>query len=437
MTALLLFCVVSISAIAPLAQAETIEELQAKIEAQNKKILEVEAEIKKYEAELTVIGANKNTLQNEIKRLDTVRKKLAADISATTNRIETSNLKLTELGSAIGITEERINRSRGGISEALRSLSQAGDTTLVEQYFGADDISDAWADMDMLATFSLQIGDYADVLTKAKQELQTHKLSVESEKNKLTSYKYEISQQKIVLDTNRKEQDTILSETKNKESEYQKLLATKRAAKLEFERELNSYESALKYTLDPNSIPSPGAGVLGWPLETSYMAKCAERKNTFGNIYCITQYFGDTPFAKSGAYNGKGHNGIDFGIPDGTKIVSTVSGVVEATGNTDQYRGCYSYGKWVLIKHGNGLSSLYAHLSVISVSSGEAVSSGGLIGFSGRTGYATGPHLHFTVYASDAVKLLKLGELKSKTNCANATVPVSATSGYLNPLDYF
>jgi murein DD-endopeptidase MepM/ murein hydrolase activator NlpD len=437
LTGLLLFCVLSVVPLVPIAHAETIAELQAKIEAQNKKIQEVEAEIKKFEAELTVIGANKNTLQNEIKRLDTVRKKLSADINATTNRIEASNLKLTELGSAIDITNTRISRSMSGVGEALRSLSHAGDTTLIEQYFGADDISEVWMDMDMLATFSLQIGEYANVLTAAKQELQTHKQSVETEKNKLTNYKYEIAQQKVVLDNNRKEQDTILSETKNKESEYQKLLATKRAAKLDFERELNSYESALKFTLDPAAIPSPGAGVLGWPMESAYMAKCAERKATFSNIYCITQYFGDTPFAKSGAYNGKGHNGIDFGVADGTKIVASLSGVVEATGNTDQYRGCYSYGKWVLVKHGNGLSTLYAHLSVISVSAGDAVAAGGLIGFSGRTGYATGPHLHFTVYASDAVKLMRLGDIKIKTGCAAATVPVSATTGYLNPLDYF
>ena len=107
-----------------------------------------------------------------------------------------------------------------------------------------------------------------------------------------------------------------------------------------------------------------------------------------------------------------------------------------ATGNTDAYKGCYSYGKWVLVKHTDGLSSLYAHLSYISVTEGTQVPVGGLLGYSGKTGYATGPHLHFTLFASDGVKLVKLGDIKAKTNCAGATVPVAPTGAYLNPMSY-
>lgn len=116
--------------------------------------------------------------------------------------------------------------------------------------------------------------------------------------------------------------------------------------------------------------------------------------------------------------------------------MAVLAGNVRATGNTDAYKGCYSYGKWILIEHVNGLTTLYAHLSEISVNAGEAVATGEVIGYSGNTGYSTGPHLHFTTYASDAVQVVKLGEVKKQTNCAQASVPVSSWSGYLNPLDY-
>jgi murein DD-endopeptidase MepM/ murein hydrolase activator NlpD len=152
----------------------------------------------------------------------------------------------------------------------------------------------------------------------------------------------------------------------------------------------------------------------------------------------ITQYFGNTPFAASGAYNGKGHNGIDLAASIGTPVHASLAGVVRGTGNTDATKGCYSFGKWVYIQHANGLGTIYAHLSEIDVSQGQQVSTGQLLGYSGETGYATGPHLHFGVYVDSATKIIKLGEAtQSKTPCANVTMPVpTSIQGYLNPLNY-
>ena len=147
----------------------------------------------------------------------------------------------------------------------------------------------------------------------------------------------------------------------------------------------------------------------------------------------ITQYFGDTAFAKSGAYNGKGHNGIDFGASPGTPILSSLSGTVAGTGNTDLVAGCYSYGKWVLINHDNGLSTLYAHLSLIKAEKGQRVSTGDIIGYSGNTGYTTGPHLHFGVYATQGVKIV---QYTNSVNCKNAVIPVADLRAYLNPIQY-
>jgi murein DD-endopeptidase MepM/ murein hydrolase activator NlpD len=108
--------------------------------------------------------------------------------------------------------------------------------------------------------------------------------------------------------------------------------------------------------------------------------------------------------------------------------------VVLGTGNTDVTCPNASYGKWVFIKHGNGLSTLYAHLSVISVSKGESVSTSEVIGYSGSTGYATGPHLHFGVYATSGSEITSF----ASKSCAGRTytMPVADVSAYLNPLSY-
>ncbi len=145
---------------------------------------------------------------------------------------------------------------------------------------------------------------------------------------------------------------------------------------------------------------------------------------------CITQYFGNTAFSRTAAYKGQGHNGIDLRASVGTPVKAALTGTVQEI-NLGTAPNC-QYGKWVLIKHNNGLTTLYAHLSSISVVPGQAVSTGQLIGYSGQTGYATGPHLHFTVYVSSGVTFTQY-----KCNSgASVKLPISPFNGYLNPINY-
>ena len=206
-----------------------------------------------------------------------------------------------------------------------------------------------------------------------------------------------------------------------RESEYLKLIAQKKIQEASFEDALADLQGKLQYAVKQSQITAAGSGILQWPVD---------------NVR-ITQKFGNTSFSASGAYNGKGHNGIDLAASIGAPIKAARGGVVLGTGNTDQVRGCYSFGKWVLIKHDNGLDTIYAHLSQVSVYSGESVSTGDVLGYSGETGYATGPHLHFGVYVSEATQIMRLGDAtKSKTPCSGATMPVAPLSAYLNPANY-
>ena len=186
---------------------------------------------------------------------------------------------------------------------------------------------------------------------------------------------------------------------------------------------MRDYESKLKFILDPSTIPTSGTAVFAWPLKN----------------FVITQLFGGTEFATRNAavYGGRAyHPGIDLGVPRGTAIYAPLSGTVRATGNTDLVTGCFSWGKWTLIDHANGLSTLYAHQDVVSVVAGQSVTTGDLIGYTGNTGYSTGPHLHFTVYAKEGVTVRKFNEVKAVTSCGPATTPISAVDAYLDPMNY-
>lgn len=421
------------------SNAETAQEIQQKIAEQNSKIAALEKEIAEYERTLESIGGTKKTLQGEINRIDLSRKKIGTDISITENRTITATLELKRLGGAIVDKASRIETSTKTIAKSLRTLNQLENSTTIEYFLTANGLMEAWIEADRVSQLGLALRNEIVDLQDTKVALTADYSETEKKRATLLSLKRELAGQKLLLDQNRKEQQSLLSVTKNKESEYQKILAAKLEAKAAFEKELTDFEASLKFTLDPNTIPRAGSGVLTFPIDPSFMARCKDRVKTFGNAYCLTQFFGYTDFAKSGAYQGSQHNGIDFGVPEGTKIVAALSGVVEATGNTDASRGCYSYGKWVLVRHGNGLSTLYAHLSVISVSEGSNVTTGSLIGYSGKTGYATGPHLHFTLYASNAVSVIRMKDIPgrtAKTACDNMYVPVSSKSGYLDPYSY-
>lgn len=90
-----------------------------------------------------------------------------------------------------------------------------------------------------------------------------------------------------------------------------------------------------------------------------------------------------------------GNNGVDIGVPVGTTVYASMSGVVSLIRGGDGWNG--GYGNYIVIKHNNGVQTLYAHLSGISVNKGETIEKGDVIGHSGNTGRSTGPHLHFEV----------------------------------------
>ncbi len=405
--------------------AETADELKAKMDRVNIEIANLQKEIDSYSSKVTSTQGEAKTLKEALKNLESQKGLLEKKVASTKLQVDKTVVDITITENKVEKTKDEIEKQKKGIKELIISLHQKehGAGNLFETMLGESHLSDAVQFVFQADKVNAELASKTIKLSSSKKNLEETKTLYEQKNKQLTDLQKTLVLQKQTVVQTTVEKNTLLAETKNKEAEYQKLIKEKKNKKDALEKEMGDFEAKLQAIIDLSKLPKYGTGALSPPVEK----------------VTITQYFGNTAFATANAqaYNGHGHNGIDFGLPIGSKVLAAQDGVVLGTGNTDEACSGASYGRWVLLKHLNGLSSLYAHLSKTLVSAGQKVTRGDNIALSGNTGYSTGPHLHFTVYASDAVHITGPTEYRSKACGTYLVMPVSPVSGYLNPLTYF
>ncbi|MFH1608711.1 MAG: peptidoglycan DD-metalloendopeptidase family protein [Patescibacteria group bacterium] len=409
------FLLVGILLIIPLvfSNAQTAQELNDKISQKNSDIAKLEAEIKSYQNELTSLSKQKSSLAGSIKELDITRKKLNADIAITQDKIDKTNLIIKGLSSQILTKEDSISNDIQAITLDIRKISEFEEYDLIEVLLSKNNFTDIWNDIDSIIFVREKIRERISELRLIKVDLEDTRVETTDARNELVVLKNKLADQKKIVDQNTKEKNKLLSQTKNSESAYQKLLQDRLVKKIAFEKEITDYESQLKFILDPSSLP--GKGSLSWPLDYIY----------------VTSPFGPRTLGGVAGF----HNGTDFKAAVGTPVKAASDGTVKGIGDTDAT--CFyktSFGKFIFIKHNNGLATTYAHLSLIKVKEGQKVKKGEVIGYSGNTGHSTGPHLHFSVYVAKVAEMTT----RPSTLCPGETyrIPMAPTDAYLNPMLY-
>jgi len=401
--------------------AQTADQLKSNLDDLSLQIKALDQEIKAYNKKISETQGEAKTLKQALAKLEARKVGLSKDIAFTKLRIKQAEDNISFTKNKITNTESTLEKTRLALAESLRTLVHYEQSVprFVSVLAPGAHLSDALDVSKRTTDITQAINEKARALIDTKTVLSVEKASYEQRKNILISLNETLTDQKELVEQTSKDKNSLLVQTKNKESTFQQLMAERAKKKGQLESEMLDVEAKLKTIVDASKLPKYGKGVLQYPLDKPL----------------ITQYFGNTPFSSKNpqVYNGSGHNGIDFGTKVGTPILSAASGIVLGTGDTDAACSGVSYGKWVLVKHGNGLTSLYAHLSVIQVSAGEQVTSRQKLGLSGNTGYSTGPHLHFTVFASDAVQITNY---VSKVCGTNMRMPIAPRAGYLNPLSY-
>ncbi len=386
--------------------ASLVDDLKIQIDQKNAEIKKLEEEGQKYSGVIAAKEKEIGTLQQRINALSRNIQKINSDVKITNVKVQKTELQIRQLKEQIQGKEQSIEKKKMAIATLLKTMHQREQENLIEILLKNINLSSFFGEVNATLELQNQIINDEQELKSLKEGLATNKQDAEDRKNNLTNLRSSLQDKKILQQNEKTARSQLLTTTKNQEKQYQQLLSQTEQRQQEIAKEIETLEEKLRLLVDPNSLPSHAA---------IFIVPAAGR---------LTQGYGTTAFARFSDFY-KFHNGIDIANSYGTSVVAATDGKVVATGNSDLYCPGGTYGKYIVINHGNNLATLYGHLSLIKVSTGEDVKQGSLIGYMGHSGLATGNHLHFTVY--DARTL----EIKQSRVCG-----LLPYGGSVNPLNY-
>ncbi len=399
------------------AYATTPEELQQQINEKAKSLSELNQKIQETQKNFKEASTKGKSLSQEIKQIDYTTSRLQLNIQASEIKIDKLKLEVESLGNSIQTKQGEIETHQRAIAQSLRQLQEKSQESPLITFFKNKSLSEGIFDTEALSEVSSQLGDEVRSLTLAKNDLADSLQETQAKKSEKEAETIRLHSKKDILDDQKGERKTLLAQTKNQEQIYQKQLSDLQKTQAEISKEIETIETELRKNIDPNRLPVARQGLLVWPVA--------------GGI--LSQGYGRTAFAIK-TYGSQWHNGVDIAAPVGTEITAPKGGIVINVGNQDLLCPKGAYGKFIEIKHDNGLTTLYGHLSKYIVTIGQRVEEGQVVAYVGKTGWATGPHVHFTVFASQTLTPARDGAPEgTRPTRTCGPMPVG---GDIDPLQY-
>lgn len=392
---------------APTSEDQEKAILQAQINAKNAQLREVQAKLDAAKSQLNNTTGQRKTLQSEVNRLEGQINTLELGIREDELTVDKLGLEITSLNDDVATLRDKMKDKQSTIGALLVEMQKTEGTSPLIALLQANSLSDTVREAHSQSALRERMRTDLASLQNIENDV-LGKIDLSNDKRSEAEQRQENAKNKrLIVADQQADKAKVLASTKNQESVYQSQVAALLKQQQQIAAETEAIDAALRAKINKSTLPTTGAGVLGRPVTGP-----------------ITQGYGATAFAQTG-YAGKRHNGIDFGTPIGTPIYAAADGTVSAVENQDAFCPRGAYGRFTTVTHGNGLVTLYAHQSKQSVSVGQAVTRGQVIGYTGMTGYATGPHLHFTVYAQSTFKI-----------GATRVCGPGPQGGDLNPLNY-
>lgn len=373
----LLFAVSTFSA-GITANADTqseMKKIQSEIDQAEKELDALGDEKSQSEEYLNVLEGKINLLQDKLDNLEEQKSSLQSEINAIEENITKTEQEIDKTQKEIDKKQAEFDESYEVYCQRLKAMYMSGSASTLEVLLTCPDMSTMLTRSEMIKSVSEQDSAQLDELMKKMEEIEKQKAVLQDKKE-------ELNEDKQALETSKKELQESIDEISTSKSQLDSEAAECNALIMKIAKEQNIHRELIETNRDElealqNRIQnsgSQGTGVI-----------TGGRLNYPTNSRTISAGF---PSYSSGRY----HSGVDFPVPVGTSVYAAADGEV-----IDVQYLTYSYGYYIRIDHGNGLSTLYAHNSQILVSVGQKVTRGQTIAKSGNTGNSTGPHCHFEV----------------------------------------
>lgn len=325
------------------------------------------------------------TSQNdEIKK----REELDRQINAVTAEIEEYQTKIDQKAQAISASEAKINelsadmqKQNSDYNERAKRLIKKGNVSYTEIIMRASSLEDMLSRASIVKRVAEYDSDKLDEIENSMQEVKAMKEDLLKQKQEVINLKAEQDSKKQTLDGYRQESQAIIDNLQKDIEAYEKEFELAKQAEVQARaaaEQARLQSDAGNGTSSSGSAVAPpvfSGGQFQWPSNTTRLVT-----SPYG--YRIHPVTGRSRF----------HSGIDIGASYGTDILAASDGVVIVSGYNSG-----GYGNYVVINHGGGYTTLYAHCSSLLVSKGQSVSRGQIIAKCGSTGMSTGPHIHFEV----------------------------------------
>ena len=414
---LLLSLIISLIPV-PASAYESSSEIRAQINALKQEknaiqvqIKEVKEQYKQNEDEIADIVAKKNVIDQEIGLL-------SAELININDQISAYNVLIADKQDELDNAESRYQELNENTKDRIRAMEEDGSLSYWEVLFKANSFSDLLDRMNMVEEIASSdkkrlkaLGEAADNVELAQEELELEKMDLQATKDELDTTQ-------AALDEKRAEADQFILDLIAKGHELEELEALFEEQERAFLQEIAQQEEAYneakhreylewlstsETTQPPTTAPSnsggSNSGSSGGATNNSGPSNSGSANVGSGWIVPVAYKRLESPFgnrtsptAGASSY----HQGVDLSADEGTPIYASRGGQVSVA----TYGSAAGY--YVKINHLDGFSSIYMHMTHYVVSAGQNVSQGQLIGYVGRTGVATGNHLHFGIMYNGA-----------------------------------
>ena len=342
---------------------------KSEVDALKKKVSEATAKKKELKNQVSALSGDISSLEKQISLLDGQIEAQEDEIAAQEELLAQLELLVEEKTIELAASEEDQANQYARMKERVRYMVEHDSTSRLAILLASDSFVDFLNRWEIVQQISVRD-------EKLFEELQAIRDKVTVEKQELEETQAEAIKTKAQMDANKAELD---AQHAAKVSALQKAEAQKAAANKAYadmiEKEEELMEQYKKAAAQLAAQSTYVGGKFMWPLPAA------------NNVITCKYGYRTHPVTKK--Y--KLHTGIDLRASTGTKVYAANKGTVTTSGYSS------AWGNYIIINHGGGYTTLYAHLSRRNVSKGATVKQGDVIGLSGNTGYSTGPHLHFEI----------------------------------------